>query len=104
MNPTDDAHPSLTGHTRSVELGEELIVETGSCLRIAEIGLVALLGLLVSPPLLILAVVVAVPLIAIALVVAAVVAAIAVSAFLVRRVRDHHLAHGSTLFLHRLLP
>ena len=104
MNPTDDVRPSVTGHARSVELGEELIAETGSGLRIAEIGLVALLGLLVSPPLLILAVVVAVPLIATALFVAAVVAAIAVPALLVRRIRAHHLAHGSTLFLHRLRP
>jgi hypothetical protein len=47
-----------------VEVGEELIAETGAGLRIAEIGLVILLGLLVCPPLLILAVVVAAPLIA----------------------------------------
>ena len=84
------------------ELGEELISETGAGLRIVEIGLVILLGLLVCPPLLILAVVVAAPLIAISLLVAAVVAAIAVPTFLVRRVRAHHRAHASTLFLHRL--
>ena len=66
------------------------------------VGLVILLGLLVCPPLLILAVVVAAPLIAISVLVAAVVAAIAVPTFLVRRVRAHHRAHASTMFLHRL--
>jgi hypothetical protein len=63
-----------------------------------------LLGLLICPPLLILAVIVAAPLIAMTLVVAAVVAAIAVPTFLVRHVRAHHRTHGSTLFLHRLRP
>jgi hypothetical protein len=102
MNTTDDVRPRLTGHATRVELGEELIAETGAGLRIAEIGLVILLGLLVCPPFLILAVVVTAPLIAISLVVGAVVAAIAVPTFLVRRVRAHHRAHASTLFLHRL--
>jgi hypothetical protein len=89
-------------HTTRVELGEELVAETGAGLRIAEIALVIFFGLLVCPPLLILAVVVAAPLIAISLLVATVVAAIAVPTFLVRRVRAHHRAHGSTMFLHRL--
>jgi hypothetical protein len=104
MNTTSDVRPALTGHTTRVELAEEVIADTGACLRIAEIGLVILLGLLVCPPLLILALVVAAPLIAISLLVAAVVAAIAVPTFLVRRVRAHHHAHASTLFLHRLRP
>jgi NhaP-type Na+/H+ and K+/H+ antiporter len=104
MNTTTDVRPPLTGHTTRVELGEELIAETGAGLRIAEIGLVILLGLLVCPPLLILAVIVAAPLIAIALLVAAVAAAIAVPTLLVRHVRAHHHAHASTLFLHRLRP
>ena len=104
MNTTNDVPPPLTGHTTPLEVAEELIAETGGGLRIAEIGLVILLGLLVCPPFLILAVVVAVPLIAISLLIAAVVAAIAVPTFLVRRVRAHHRAHGSTLFLHRLRP
>jgi hypothetical protein len=94
----------MNAHTSGVELGEELIAETGAGLRIVEIGLVVVLGLLVCPPLLILAVVVAVPLIGFSLVVAAVVAAIAVPTFLVRRVRAHHREHRSTLFLHRLRP
>jgi hypothetical protein len=87
-----------------VELGEELVAETGVGLRIAEIGVVVLFGLLLCPPLLILAVVVAAPLIAISLVVAAVAVAIAVPTYLVRRVRAHHQAHGSTMFLHHLRP
>jgi hypothetical protein len=87
-----------------VELGEELVAETGAGLRIAEIGVFVLFGLLLCPPLLILAVVVAAPLIAISLVVAAVVVAIAVPTYLVRRVLAHHRAHGSTMFLHHLRP
>jgi Flp pilus assembly protein TadB len=59
-----------------------------------------LIGLLVCPPLLILAVVVAVPVLAISALVAAVAAAILVPAALVRRVRAHHREHGSTMFLH----
>jgi NhaP-type Na+/H+ and K+/H+ antiporter len=104
MNSTNDVRPHQTAHPSPVEAGEELIEVTGGGLRIAEIGLVILLGLLVCPPLAILAVVVAAPLIAISLLVATAVAAIAVPTFLVRRVRAHHRAHGSTLFLHRLRP
>jgi hypothetical protein len=96
MNTTNHIHPSR------VEVAEELVEVTGGGLRIAEVGVVIFLGLLVCPPLLILAVVVAVPVIAVTAVVAAVVAAIAVPIVLVRRVRAHHRAHGSTLFLHRV--
>jgi hypothetical protein len=104
MNTTNEVGPSASGHTARVEVAEELIADTGGGLRIVEIGLVCLLGLLVAPPLLILAVVVAVPLIATGLVVAAAVAAIAVPTLLVRRVHAHHRAHGATLFVHRLRP
>ena len=104
MNTTDSIHPSLTGHHTPLEVSADVVEVTGGGLRIAEIGLVVFLGLLVCPPLLILAVVVAAPLIAISLLVAAVVAAIAVPTFLVRRVRAHHRAHGSTMFLHRMRP
>ena len=103
MNTTD-VRPPRSRHPKPVEASAELIEVTGVGLRIAEVGVVILLGLLVSPPLLILAVVVAVPFVAISAVVAAVVAAIAVPTVLVRRVRAHHRAHGSTLFLHRLRP
>ena len=95
-----------TMHIQSsrVEVAEDVIADTGGGLRIVEIGVVILLGLLFCPPLLILAVVVAVPFLAITALVAAVVAAIAVPTLLVRRVRAHHRAHGSTMFLHRLHP
>jgi hypothetical protein len=102
MNTTDTVRRPLTGHPTPVEVSAELIEVTGGGLRIAEVGLVIFLGLLVCPPLLILAVVVALPVIAICAVVAAVVAAIAVPTVLVRRVLAHHRAHGSTLFLHRV--
>jgi hypothetical protein len=104
MHTTDAVLPPRTRHLEPVEVSAELVEATGAGLRIAEVGVVIFLGLLVSPPLLILAVVVAVPLLAISAVAAAVVAAIAVPVLLVRRVRAHHRAHGSTLFLHRLRP
>jgi hypothetical protein len=104
MNTTEAVRPLSTGHAEPLEVGAELVEETGVGLRIAEVGVVIFIGLLVSPPLLILAVVVAVPFLAVSALVAAVVAAIAVPTVLVRRVRAHHRAHGSTLFLHRLQP
>jgi len=104
MYTSDTLHPHRTVHAEPLELGADLVEATGIGLRVAEIGVVIFLGLLVSPPLLILAVVVAVPFLAISAVVAAVVAAIAVPTLLVRRVRAHHRAHRSTLFLHRLRP
>jgi hypothetical protein len=104
MNTTQDVRPPLTAHPTPVEVTADVVEETGVGLRIAEIGVVIFLGLLVCPPLLILAVVVAVPFVAISAVVAAAVAAVAVPTLLVRRVRAHHRAHGSTMFLHRLRP
>jgi hypothetical protein len=98
MNTTEHLHPSR------VEVSAEVVEATGAGLRILEVGVVAFGGLLVAPPFLILAVVVAVPAIAMAALVAAVGAAIAVPTWLVRRVRAHHRAHGSTLFLHRVRP
>jgi len=96
MSITNDTRPS------HLEVTADVIEVTGAGLRVAELGLVLFIGLLVCPPLLILAAVVAVPLIAISAVILAIVAAIAVPTALVRRVRAHHRAHGSTLFLHRL--
>jgi hypothetical protein len=104
MNTTQDIRAPRTGRSTHLEVTAEVVEVTGGGLRIAEIGLVIFLGLLVCPPLLILAVVVAAPLIAITALVAAVVLAIAVPTLLVRRVLAHHRAHGSTLFLHRLRP
>jgi hypothetical protein len=98
VNTTDNIHPS------GAEVSAELVEVTGAGLRFAELGVVSFAGLLVAPPFLILAVVVAVPVIAMSAVVAAVVGAIAAPIWLVRHVRAHHRAHGSTLFLHRLRP
>jgi hypothetical protein len=97
MSTTDNIHPS------GAEATEELLEVTGGGLRVAEIAVVGFLGLLVCPPLLILAVIVAVPALAVALVVGAVFAAVAVPAWLIRTVRAHHRAHGTTLFLHRVV-
>jgi hypothetical protein len=102
MSTIENVRPPLTGHPTPVEVTADLVEVTGAGLRIAEVGVVVFLGLLVCPPLLILAVVVAVPVIAVSAVVAAVVAAIAVPTLLVRRVLAHHRVHGSTRFLHRL--
>jgi len=99
MNATENIH-----HPTSVEVSAELVEATGGGLRVAEVGLALLGGLLVCPPLLVLAVVVAVPLMAIAAVVAAIVGVFAAPILLVRHVRAHHRAHGSTLLLHRLVP
>src|SRR4051812_7947117 len=90
MYTTDNVRPPHTVHAEPREVSAELVEATGVGLRIAEVGVVIFLGLLVSPPLLILAVVVAVPLVAISAVVAAAVAAIAVPTLLVRRVRAPH--------------
>jgi hypothetical protein len=104
MSTTQNVPPALTGHPTPIEVTADLVEVTGAGLRIAEVGVVIFLGLLVSPPLLILAVVVAMPVIAISAAVAAVATAIAVPTVLVRHVLAHHRAHGSTLFLHRLRP
>jgi hypothetical protein len=87
--------------TSPAEVGADLVEATGVGLRVAEVAVVVFIGLLVAPPLLILAVVVAAPLIAMSAVIAAVVLAIVVPTALVRRVRAHHRAHGTTMFLHR---
>jgi NhaP-type Na+/H+ and K+/H+ antiporter len=102
MNATEDIRQLRTGHPTHLEVTADVVEVTGGGLRIAEIALVILLGLLVCPPFLILAVMVAAPLIAMTALVIAVVAAIAVPTLLVRRVLAHHRAHGSTLFLHRV--
>jgi len=97
MPTTDNSHLS------HAEVAADVVEVTGVGVRIAEIAIVILIGLLVAPPLLILAVVVAAPLLALSAAIAAVVLAIAVPTALVRRVRAHHRAHGTTLFLHRVM-
>jgi len=104
MNTTTELHPSAPEHLSVADVSADVVEATGIGLRIVEIAAVTLLGLLVCPPLLILATVVAVPLIAIGLVVGAVVAAVVVPIALVRRVRAHHREHGTTMFVHRLVP
>jgi hypothetical protein len=104
MNTTEDVQHPHGDRLTPVEAAEEAVAVTGGGLRIVELALVTLLGLLVCPPFFILAVVVAVPVIAVAALVAGVVALVAVPTWLVRRVRAHHREHGSTLFLHRLAP
>jgi hypothetical protein len=95
----------MTTTNNHIEISEELVEVTGGGLRIAELAILGLFGLILCPPLLILAVIVAVPAIAIGAVVAAVFAAIAGPAYLIGRARAHHRAHhGATLVLHRLLP
>jgi positive regulator of sigma E activity len=88
-------------HPRPVEEGADLVEATGVGLRVAEVVLLTLAGLLVSPPLLILAVVVVVPTAAIAALVAVIVGVVLVPISVARRVRAHHRTHGSTVFLHR---
>jgi hypothetical protein len=105
MYTTETVLPPRTAHhPDTLEVSADVVEATGAGLRILELGVVVVFGLLVCPPLLILAAVVAVPFLAISAVIAAVVAAIAVPTLLVRKVRAHHRAHGSTLFLHRLRP
>ena len=96
MSATNDIYPSR------VEVAEEVVEVTGGGLRILEVGLIVLIGLLVCPPLLILVVVVAMPVIAFSAVIAVAAAAVVGPIWLVRRVRAHHRAHQSTMFLHRI--
>ena len=65
--------------------------------RGVEVAVIVLLGLLICPPLAILAVVVVVPLLAIALVLALLGAVITVPYVIVQRWRGHHGGHGALL-------
>src|SRR5262245_48009039 len=66
-------------------------------IRGVEIAAIVLLGLLICPPLAILAVVVVVPLLAIGLVVGLLAAVVTVPYVIVRRLRGHHGGHGALL-------
>jgi hypothetical protein len=70
-------------------------------LRAAEFAVIAIIALLVCPPLAILTVVVVVPLIALAVVTGAVVAVIALPVFVVRHLHHHRAPHAEAL-VHRL--
>jgi hypothetical protein len=94
----------MTTSNNTIEISEELAEVTGGGLRIAELVILGIFGLILCPPLLILAVIVAVPTIAIGAVAAAVFFAVAGPVYLIRMARAHHREHGRTMFLHRLLP
>jgi membrane protein implicated in regulation of membrane protease activity len=84
------------------EIEEAAAIIPGVVVRGAEVALAGLVGLLVCPPLAILAVVVAVPLLAVAIALG-LLAAIAVMPYLlVRHVREHHRTHRSSVMAHGL--
>ncbi len=83
------------------EVAADVAEVAGGGVRAAEVAFAMFVGLLVCPPLLALAVAVAAPMLAIAAVVAIVGSVFAAPVLLVRHVRAHHRAHGSTVFLHR---
>ncbi len=70
-------------------------------LRTAEFAVIAIIALLVCPPLAILTVVVIVPLIALAVVIGAVAAVIALPVFVIRQLHHHRAPHAEAL-VHRL--
>ncbi len=70
-------------------------------LRAGEFAVIAVIALLVCPPLAILTVVVVVPLIALAVVIGAVVAVVALPVFVVRHLHRHRAPHAHAL-VHRL--
>jgi Flp pilus assembly protein TadB len=84
------------------ELEEVAAEAPGVLVRGVEVAAVVFIGLLVCPPLAILAVVVLVPLLAIAIVVGLLVAIVAGPYLLVRHVREHHRTHRSSVVVHHL--
>jgi Flp pilus assembly protein TadB len=109
MTVTEKTGPphALTAAHHHVDASREEIEEVaaeapGILLRGFEVGMVVFIGLLVCPPLAILAVVVVVPLLAIAIVVGLLAAIVAVPYLLVRHVREHHRTHRSSAFAHAL--
>lgn len=89
-------------HHSPGEVGADVADATGAGLRVVEVALVVFAGLLVAPPLLVMAVIVAVPTAVIIAVLGALYLVVALPTTAVRRVRAHHREHGSTAFLHRL--
>jgi uncharacterized membrane-anchored protein len=84
------------------EIEEVAALAPGILLRGVEVGLAVLVGLLVCPPLAILAVVVVVPLLAVAIVAGLIAAIVAMPYLLVRHVREHHRTHRSSALAHGL--
>ena len=96
--PTEDTR------TRVERTEEELSwigLAVAGTLRAVEFAVIALIALLVCPPLAILTVVVVVPLVALALVIGAVAAVIALPVFVVRHLHRHRAPHAHAL-VHRL--
>jgi hypothetical protein len=96
----------MTTHNRplSEELGEDATLAglaATDALRAVDVAAIVVLGLLIVPPLAVLAVVVAVPVLAVGLAVALLYAVVTVPYVLVRLLRGHHRGHAS-LFTQRL--
>ena len=96
--PSED--PRTTLERTEEELSWAGLALAGT-LRAGEFAVLAVIALLVSPPLAILTVVVVAPLIALALVVGAVVAVIALPVLVVRHLHRHRAPHAHEL-VHRL--
>ena len=100
ITPPHATH-AYESHSRAEEIEEVAGVAVAGGLRAVEVATVVLLGLLVCPPLAILAVVVVLPLLVIALVLGLVVAVLSIPYLLVHHFRGHDGGHAS-LFAHRL--
>jgi hypothetical protein len=96
-----DAYEPLSPGEKLEEDALLVGVAAAGGLRAVEVGAVVLLGLLVCPPLAILAVVVVVPLLVMALVLGLLVAVLSTPYLLVHHFRGHHGGHLS-LLAHRL--
>jgi hypothetical protein len=84
------------------ELVSDGALAVGGALRAGEVALALFVGLLVCPPLLILAAVVVLPLAALTIVASLIGAVVAAPFLLVRHVRDHHRTHRTSVVAHRL--
>ena len=91
--------------TRQISRSDEAEVAgyaAEGAIRAVEVAPLVLIGLLVCPPLAILAVAVVVPLLAVAVVVGLIAAIVAMPYLLVRHVRAHHRTHSSSVLAHGL--
>jgi hypothetical protein len=93
-------HKPLDPHVHAEEIEEAAGLAVGGSLRAVEVAAFVLIGLLVCPPLAILAVVVAVPVLVIALVLGLIAAILSLPYLIVHRLRGHR-GHRA-LYAHRL--
>ena len=93
-------HPSTRLERTEEELSWAGLAVAGA-IRAAELAVIVLIALLVSPPLMILTVVVVVPFTALAVVIGAVAAVIALPVFVIRHLHRHRASHAHDL-VHRL--